>query len=263
MGKKDLGLILAIVFASAAVSGSLVFFGMRVTGSGGGDVTVEKIEQGFENFVKKQQEQALKDQQLANSEEDKKNAEMAKNVRPVSRTEDHIRGDVNAEITLIEYSDFECPFCKKFHPTAQQILDSYGGKVNWVYRHYPLGFHDPLATKEAEASECANELGGNDKFWAYADLIYKTTSSGGNGLTEDDLVQMAKDVGLNQNAFTTCLSSGKYLDRIKKDIENGEAAGVSGTPGNLIVNNKTGDIKSVDGAQPFGAFKVVIDAMLK
>jgi len=257
--KKDLGMILAIIFASAAISGSLVFFGMKLGGQGGGDVSDDKIEQAFGNFVKKQQSQQEADQQQAAIQTSAK----AKNVRPVSKTEDHIRGNKDAKVSVIEYSDFECPFCKRFHPTTKQIIENYGGKVNLVYRHYPLDFHDPMATKEAEASECVAELAGNDAFWIFADLEYDNTKSGGNGLTLDQVTNFAVQAGADKAKFTACLDSGKYLAKVKADIANGNDSGISGTPGNIIINNETGEVVSIDGAQALGTFQKAIDPMLK
>jgi protein-disulfide isomerase len=95
-------------------------------------------------------------------------------IRPVS-AEDHIRGNPNAPIVIVEYSDTECTFCSRFHKIMKQVMDEYGkaGKVAWVYRYFPLDQIHPKARKEAEALECAAELGGNDKFWAYTDRIYE------------------------------------------------------------------------------------------
>ncbi|MFA6602909.1 MAG: thioredoxin domain-containing protein, partial [Candidatus Shapirobacteria bacterium] len=90
---------------------------------------------------------------------------------PAVTDKDHIRGNKNAAIVLVEYSDYECPFCKNFHSTMQQVAKDYGNKVAWVYRHYPLPFHTN-AQMEAEAAECVADVGGNDKFWQYTDLVY-------------------------------------------------------------------------------------------
>src|SRR3990172_10709350 len=112
------------------------------------------------------------------------------------RQDDHIRGDKNARMLLIEYSDLECPFCKRFHPTAQQLVDEYNGQVVWVYRHFPLDQIHQKADKEAEAVECAYELAGNDGFWKLTDKIFEVTPSN-NGLNLDNLPKLAGDVLLN------------------------------------------------------------------
>ena len=119
-------------------------------------------------------------EQYLNASSGRQAAQQAKNVRPVSAERDHIYGNPDAPISLIEYSDFECPYCKRFHVTAKSVVEAFDGKVNWVYRHFPLAFHNPGAQKQAEASECASELGGNDAFWKYTDALYARTKSGGS-----------------------------------------------------------------------------------
>lgn len=175
--------------------------------------------------------------------------------------DDHINGNKNARILLFEYSDMECPFCKKFHPTAQQIVDTYKEQVAWVYRHFPLSFH-ANAQKEAEASECANELGGNTAFWKYINTLYERTASGGTGFALTDLTPLAKEIGLNGVKFKECLDSGKYSQRVKDDIDSGGKVGVSGTPGNILLDTKTGKTKLMPGAYPFENFKQVIDEII-
>jgi protein-disulfide isomerase len=261
--KRDIGLIIAIIFASAAISGSLVFFGMQAAGKGGNcDVSKDKIKEAFSDFVAEQQTQQVQQQQAAQDKEDKNSENLAKQyLKPVSNT-DHIKGNKNAKISMVTYSDFECPYCKKFYPIATQILSSYGDNINWVYRQYPLDFHEPMATKEAEASECIAELGGNDAFWKFVDLAYNKTQSGGNGLNDDDLLNFAVQIGVNKNSFQTCLSSGKYAAKVKQDIAEGEKAGVGGTPGNIFVNSGSGEIRVLNGAQLLSKFKTLIDQML-
>ncbi|KKU03398.1 MAG: Periplasmic thiol:disulfide interchange protein DsbA [Candidatus Amesbacteria bacterium GW2011_GWB1_47_26] len=177
------------------------------------------------------------------------------------KEEDHVRGDRNARVLLIEYSDLECPFCKSFHSTAQKIVDTYNGQVAWVFRHFPLSFH-ANAQKEAEATECANELGGNDAFWKYADALFERTTSNGTGFALDKLVPLAKEIGLNENSFKNCLDSGKYTKHVADDIAAGSQAGVTGTPGNILLDTKTGQTKLIPGALPFDQFKTAIDAFL-
>ena len=118
---------------------------------------------------------------------------------PVSSS-DHIRGNVNAQITIVEYSDLECPFCKVFHGTMKQAMAAYGDKVRWVYKHFPLDQLHPKADKEAEAAECAGELGGNDAFWAYIDKVFEATPSN-NGLDLALLPAIAQDLGFDITKF--------------------------------------------------------------
>lgn len=185
----------------------------------------------------------------------------AKDVPKVSK-DDHVRGDRNSRIALIEYSDIECPFCKRFHPTAQKVIEEYKGKVMWVYRHYPLAFH-ANAQKEAEAVECANELGGSDAFWKYLDTVYERTSSNGTGFALDKLVPLAVELGLNEVKFKECLDGGKYAAHVKDDMDGGSRAGVTGTPGNILLDTKTGKTRLIPGAVPFETIKAAIDEMLK
>lgn len=174
---------------------------------------------------------------------------------------DHVRGDRQAQVLLIEYSDLECPYCKRFHPTAQQTVNAYEGAVAWVYRHFPLDQIHSKADKEAEATECAGELGGEEGFWSMADKIYEVTPSN-NGLNLEDLPMLAGEIGLNAVQFKECLASGKYAERVEKDYQSGLKAGVSGTPGNILLNTKTGRTRTVPGAVPFEQLKSAIDAFL-
>jgi len=180
-------------------------------------------------------------------------------VSPVT-DKDHVRGSKNAAVTLIEYSDLECPFCQKFHPTMQELMKTYGDKVRWVYRHYPLAFH-ANAQKEAEGSECAAELGGNDKFWEYIDKIFERTTANGTGFALDKLGALAAEVGVDQTQFQTCLDSARYEKLVKDQLAEGSASGVQGTPSTFIVNSK-GESQILVGAQPIESFKTVIDQQL-
>lgn len=173
---------------------------------------------------------------------------------------DHIRGNKNAKVTLIEYSDFECPFCKNFAPTTQELLKTYGDKIRLVYRHYPLPFHQN-AQKEAEASECIASLGGNDVFWNYVDTIFARTTSNGTGFALDKLGPLAAELGINQQKFQNCLDSGKYEKLVKDSIAEGSSAGVSGTPSTFVINSR-GESQIVVGAQPIDSFKTVVDKAL-
>jgi protein-disulfide isomerase len=181
---------------------------------------------------------------------------------PVTR-EDHIRGDINAPVKIVEYSDTECPFCKRFHETMKEIYSEYGtnGKVAWVYRHFPLDSLHSKARKEAEATECAAELGGNEKFWSYLDRLMEITPAN-NGLDPAELPKIAAYVGLDTAKFNECLSSGKYAQKIEEHVQNATATGGNGTPWSIVVG-KNGKKYPLSGAQPVSAIKQLIDLASK
>lgn len=183
------------------------------------------------------------------------------NAKAVSQ-DDHVRGAKNPKVYLVEYSDFECPFCKSFHPSMQQVLQEYADQVAWVYRHFPLSFH-ANAPKEAEATECANELGGNDAFWKYTDKIFERTTSNGTGFALDQLVPLAKEIGLNEAKFKSCLDEGRYAQHVNQDISEGTSAGVNGTPTTFILTADGKTITSIPGALPYPQVKQAIDQALK
>jgi len=179
---------------------------------------------------------------------------------PVS-AKDHIRGNPDASVTIVEYSDPECPFCKRFHETMKQVTAEYGDKVAWVYRNFPLDQLHPKARNEATAIECAGELGGNDKFWAYADRLFEVTPSN-NNLDPAELPKIAQYVGLDVTKFNSCLTSGKYTKHIEDDVQNAVATGGQGTPWSIVIA-KNGKKYPLSGAQPYEAVKQLIDLALK
>jgi protein-disulfide isomerase len=158
------------------------------------------------------------------------------------------RGPEGAKVTIVEFSDFQCPFCSKAHDTVEEVMTAYPGKVRLVFRHFPLDFH-AQAPKAAEASLCANEQG---KFWEYHDVLFKNQSK----LQIEDLKAHATSMGLDGPKFNECLDSGRMGATVKADMEAGQKAGVNGTPAFFINGNV------LSGAQPLEAFKQVIDAEL-
>ncbi len=181
-------------------------------------------------------------------------------IQPVTSA-DHIRGNPNASVKIVEYSDTECPFCKRFHPTMQQAVKEYDGKVAWVYRHFPLDQLHPKARKEAEATECAGELGGNEKFWAYLDRLFAVTPAN-NGLDPAELPTIAQYVGLDVAKFNTCLLSGKYAQHIEDNVQNAMATGGNGTPWSIVVA-QNGKKYPLSGAQPYASVKQLIELALR
>jgi protein-disulfide isomerase len=222
-----------------------------------GDFLREQIQLGIQEHIKKQKEA----QAAAQAEQLRAATEKIKNVRRVS-ARDHVYGNPKAPVSLIEYSDFECPFCKRFHLTAKEIVKNYKDQVNWVYRHFPLNFHNPGAQKQAEASECANELGGNDAFWKYTDAIYERTQSNGKGFPLTQIVPLAKEIGLDEKKFAQCFESGRFEARVKEDFEEGGKIGINGTPANILIHNETGEVVFKSGALPLEGFKAEIEKLL-
>lgn len=181
------------------------------------------------------------------------------NIKPVSET-DHILGSLNAPFKIVEFSDLECPFCKRFHQTMKDIRIAYGDTVSWIYRHYPLQELHTKALKEAEATECANELGGNDAFWKYTDRLFEITPSN-DGLDLAELPKIATAIGLDKNKFEACLASGKYVDYIAEDRKDAENSGAQGTPYSVII---TKDNKKyvINGALPYEQVKAMLDSLI-
>lgn len=184
-------------------------------------------------------------------------------MRPIDAN-DHILGNPKARVLVVEYSDTECPFCKIFHKTMISIMQEFGGngEVAWVYRHFPIAELHSKAPKEAEALECAADLGSNSKFWEYANMLYDTTPSN-NELDPKELPKIATKVGLSAEAFNTCLESGQFAPRVNADVENAREIGASGTPFSIVVDTKTGEHYLMEGAYPFQQLKSVIDLILQ
>lgn len=164
-------------------------------------------------------------------------------IPPTVTAADHIRGQIGAPVTLIEYSDPECPYCQMFHPTMKKILAAYSGKVRWVYRHFPLNFHEH-AEKKAEASECVNELGGASAFWEFTDRLLEMKPDAA------DLLAHAEALGLDKQLFISCLQSGKYKKLVSEHIQGGVLSGVNGTPSTFILG-PNGFTAFVLGAQGY------------
>jgi protein-disulfide isomerase len=158
------------------------------------------------------------------------------------------RGPDNARVTMVEFSDFQCPFCSRAHDTVEQVMQAYAGKVRLVFRHFPLDIHKNAA-KAAEAALCANEQG---KFWEYHDMLFKNQQT----LEVTQLKDHANAVGLDQAKFASCLDSSKFSKAVQEDMAAGQQVGVSGTPA-FFINGVM-----LSGAMPFDEFKRVIDQEL-
>lgn len=172
-------------------------------------------------------------------------------LKPVS-DQDYIQGAKNAKVTLVEYSDFQCPFCQRHLPSIQQAMKDFPNDVRLVFRFYPLSFH-PEAQKAAEASACAAKLGGNDAFWRMHDELFANQAT----LSRSLYTELAKKVGLNTGNFDKCLDGGEMASRVGTDLSEGTSAGVEGTPATFV--NGT----LISGAVPYADLKTAIQAALK
>ncbi|MES2088163.1 MAG: thioredoxin domain-containing protein [Patescibacteria group bacterium] len=156
------------------------------------------------------------------------------NIRKIDSS-DHLLGNPNARITMVEFSDLECPFCKDYDVKLNLLMDQYGknGDLAWVYRHFPLDIH-PKSPKESEAAECAFDQGGDPAFWDFVTRVFKVTPSN-NGLDPAQLPKIAGDMKLDVAKFNACLANGDNADVVKKDFEDGLNANVNGTPNTVFV----------------------------
>ncbi|HLD70520.1 MAG TPA: DsbA family protein [Negativicutes bacterium] len=188
----------------------------------------------------------------------------------VSMDDDAVLGNANASVTLIEFSDYECPFCKRhFTDVYPQIKKDYidTGKVKMVFRDFiAVPSHNPLATTQAEAAQCAKDQGGDSAYFAFHDQIFAKTTSNGNGMPVSELSNIARAVGLNVGTFDQCVSSRKFKAEVEKDQADGAAAGITGTP-SFVVGKSSADGKVtgkiIVGAQPYSAFQAAIEEALK
>jgi len=177
-------------------------------------------------------------------------------VRPIDKT-DYIRGNPNAPILVIEYSDYDCPFCKQYHATLNQILNEYGvtGKVAWVYRQFPLGELHPNSPKISEAALCVGSIGGNDAFWKFTDLIFNERDID-DATNVTRLPDYAIGAGVSKDDYIACLDGRDMEDAVLKSIEDGHNAGARGTPYTILIVGNQQEV--IEGAQPYDVVKSIV-----
>lgn len=172
----------------------------------------------------------------------------------------YIKGNADAKITWIEYSDLECPYCAKLHNagTAEELADKYGDDLNIVFNHFPLGFH-ANAQPGAEILECLGEQKGSEAFYSLIKKSYADEKS-----TKSFLIDEAVNLWANKDSLEECLSSGKYTDKVKNQMAAWtDNFGITWTPGNILINNETGEYEVISWAYPASAFEEIIDRLLK
>lgn len=177
----------------------------------------------------------------------------AANIRKPSSS-DHIIGSPTAPIVLIEYSDFQCPFCSIIYPTLKKIVSESNGKIAWVYREFPLTSIHPLANPAANAAECIAAQLGSTGFWKYADAIFNNQSK----LSADYSAQLAQQFGANMTQYNQCVSGSTYQKNIDADTQEVESIGGTGTPYVVVLNTKTNKTAVIPGALPYDQAMAVI-----
>lgn len=180
--------------------------------------------------------------------------EVAANVPAVSN-KDHYFGSITAPIALIEYSDFQCPYCSMVYPTLKRIVEESNGKIVWVHRNLPLESIHPQARPAALAAECVADELGNDAFWKFADTVMNNQSK----MSPQYYASIAAGLGANAQTFASCVATEKFGSRIDAESADAQASGGRGTPFTIIAGN--GVQVPVSGALPYAQFKAVIQAV--
>lgn len=181
---------------------------------------------------------------------------------------DHFRGNKDAKVVLIEYSDFECPFCNKFHPTMVDLMAKYGDKIAWVYRHFPLSFHQN-AQPLAEASECVAKYGNEAAFWKFGDSVYAKMNDGSifgtdasnKKVSEEMTLSLASAAGADAAKVKACIDSKEMSQKVKDSQTTGTKAGITGTPGTIIISKK-GGVELIPGALPLEQVEAMLEKHL-
>lgn len=196
---------------------------------------------------------------VAQAEQGQPTGDLTK-IDPVT-DKDHYEGNLQAPVKIVEYSDFECPFCKKFHSTIETVAQKYGDQVVWVYRQFPLEQLHQKAPKVAMASECVAELGGNEAFWKFTNGYFDVSLSNDRTDITTVIPQLVTKTGVNQQKFNECFESGRHQDVIDAQIADAVETGGRGTPWTIVIG-PDGKMYPVNGAQPQSVLEQAIKTAL-
>jgi protein-disulfide isomerase len=235
-----LSLIFSIVALGLATYSTYAISSLGVSASNTDDFD-QKVRGVISDYVEEQREKAKQPPQPAEPVE-------------VSIDDDPVKGDEDAPVTIVEFSDYECPFCKKYYnETYDQIMENYvdAGKVKYVFRDFPLAFHKN-ALPAANAAECVRDQAGDDAYFIYHDKLFETSG----GLGQENLIALAGEMDIDSEEFEACLTEGRFTDEINADMKAGQDYGARGTPA-FFINGRL-----LSGAQPFSAFETAIEAEL-
>jgi protein-disulfide isomerase len=262
----DFAVPVAIFLSGLLISGSLVFGGVQIAKFNvlQRDVLVKILRGELEDEVVVSTENSEKEEttseELAESEEtavadfDLKNIAMTSKVKAFDAEYDNFLGNEDARISIVEFSDYNCGYCARLHPTLKEVVSKYPADVNWAYRYYPI-----LGSKtKSLAAECIAQDLGKDAFWKFSDALF----SDGADDTSNSLVALAKELKLDSASLKTCIESEEFITRIDADLSEGGSIGISGTPTNVIIDNKTGEQYMLVGAESTARFSSIIEAIL-
>lgn len=224
-----------------------------------GEALDKKMAQAIISFIKSR---AKAKPQAAKHRDNAPAPSADRDIQPLDPTNEPIAGTPGARYQMIVYSDYECPFCKRFDPTLKQVIARYGDRLAIGQRDFPLSFHGQAALDEAAATACVFKLAGNDAFWPYSHAIFAATGSNGAGVAGGMLEKLAVKAGVDADAFKHCMASGATQVKIKRDQASGAAAGVRGTPTTFIYDTQTGRSVAIRGAQPLSAVTSALDNLL-
>jgi protein-disulfide isomerase len=181
---------------------------------------------------------------------------------PFLQTSDHLLGPATAPVVLIEYSDLECPFCKQFHTIVQELKKEYGDKLVVAWRQFPLPSH-ANAKMEAEVSECVALAQDNAAFWQFVDATFAATSSTGTSISREQAIQLGVSVGSNQTTLETCVTNDQTVPRVLREIQEGQAAGLRGTPSVFIMNRDGAHVQGTVGVLTLEEYRTMINTALQ
>lgn len=224
------------------------------------------LDKAVQRSLERLRQKSIAAQKIEQERLEKQKLELAKNARKVDPKIDFIFGDPDATISIIEYSDFECPYCQRFNEVPLALVAEMPKQVNVVWRNFPLSFHNPMAAIEAAAAICVGKLGGNDVFWKYSEAIFKYSRLNGQGIPAeggvDPLLKLAKSFGVNAEKFEACVSAAETQKQVNDDLQDGAAAGITGTPGVILINHKSGRVDVLAGAVPIESLRDAVKNLL-
>lgn len=178
-------------------------------------------------------------------------------VKPISAEDDYFKGNIDAPIQIVEFSDYDCPFCSRFHDVMNAVVEKYPDDVVWTYRHFPIEQLHPQAPAVAIAAECVGEIEGNDAFWTFTDAYFAARGAQ-DGTAHDVLIpRLALEAGVAQEPFVTCFESGNMTARVQADMTNARETGGGGTPWSILIG-PSGKTYPINGALPQSAIEQLI-----